>query len=303
LLCLPYLRSALRQIPSFSLYGEHAAGGHTDALHIEDIQSRSRKYLWKIATHRHSALCQLVMVASGPVHVLLEETSADFSGPAVILIPAGTVHSFKFRADTHGYVLTVDLDRLLGEAAGVHQGQIQSLFAAPRAVPLQRDLGLAQRVFKQLEILETEFRQPDSLSTPVCAWLASSVLAVLAHGVSVQTAPELWSTGELKQLRHFKELVEANHTKHWPVKRYAALLKISETSLNRLCRRLCATTAFDLIQQRLALEARRRLMYVALSVHGIASELGFKDAAYFSRFFRRHSGVSPHEFRRHQGGG
>jgi AraC-like DNA-binding protein len=38
-------------------------------------------------------------------------------------------------------------------------------------------------------------------------------------------------------------------------------------------------------------------------VSGIAAELGFKDPAYFSRFFRRHSGVSPNEFRRRGGDG
>jgi AraC family transcriptional activator of pobA len=66
---------------------------------------------------------------------------------------------------------------------------------------------------------------------------------------------------------------------------------------------LCGTTAFDLIQQRLALEARRRLVFRAHPVQGIAAELGFKDPAYFSRFFRRHCGMSPAEFRRRQAGG
>jgi hypothetical protein len=37
-------RSARRQIPSYSLYGETPGSiRHPDALHIEDIQSRSRK--------------------------------------------------------------------------------------------------------------------------------------------------------------------------------------------------------------------------------------------------------------------
>jgi AraC family transcriptional activator of pobA len=43
-------------------------------------------------------------------------------------------------------------------------------------------------------------------------------------------------------------------------------------------------------------------VYVAGSVAGVAAELGFKDAAYFCRFFRRHAGVSPTEYRR-QGDG
>jgi AraC family transcriptional activator of pobA len=88
------------------------------------------------------------------------------------------------------------------------------------------------------------------------------------------------------------------------VQRYARRVAMSETSLNRLCQSLAGTTAFDLIQQRLALEARRRLTFVPASIASIAAELGFKDPAYFSRFFRKHSGVSPSTFRkRHEAGG
>jgi AraC family transcriptional regulator, transcriptional activator of pobA len=50
-----------------------------------------------------------------------------------------------------------------------------------------------------------------------------------------------------------------------------------------------------------ALEARRRLVYSANSVSSIAAELGFKDSAYFCRFFRRRSGASPQVFRRMHG--
>src|SRR6266851_4513908 len=94
-------RSARRHIPSYSLYGETPGViRDTDALHIEDIQSRSRKYLWKIGSHRHTLLSQCVLVTAGPVSVTLDDTRAALSGPAVMIIPAGTVHSFRFRADT-----------------------------------------------------------------------------------------------------------------------------------------------------------------------------------------------------------
>jgi AraC family transcriptional activator of pobA len=107
-------RSAHRQIPSYSLYGETpGAIRPTDALHIEDIQSRSRKYLWKIGSHRHTALCQCVYVTAGPVVADLEGSQAAFEGPTVVIIPAGAVHGFGFHADSQGYVLTINLDRLL----------------------------------------------------------------------------------------------------------------------------------------------------------------------------------------------
>ncbi|MEP6546056.1 MAG: helix-turn-helix domain-containing protein [Gammaproteobacteria bacterium] len=291
-------------MPIFSLYGEApAAAGQADGVHIEDIQSRSRKYLWKIGTHRHALLSQCVLVTTGPVTVTLDETRADLLGPAVMIIPAGTVHSFRFRADTDGLVLTMDLGRVLSAATSPYHASIQALFAAARVIDLRQDPDLATRVRRLLNQLGHEFGQPGSWAAPVGSWLALSVLWILTHGTQVHGAPEFHGTPDAERLRRFRRLIEVQFLKHWPVKRYARHLVLSESSLNRLCRRVAGCTAFDLIQQRLALEARRRLVYAGSSVGRIATELGFKDPAYFSRFFRRHSGVSPNEFRRRHHGG
>ncbi len=45
------------------------------------------------------------------------------------------------------------------------------------------------------------------------------------------------------------------------------------------------------------LEARRSLVYTTLTVQQLATVLGYADAAYFSRCFRRHAGCSPIQFR------
>jgi len=304
-------RSTRRRIPTFSLYGEQSATiGPTDPLHIEDIPSRSRKYLWKIGTHRHTGLCQLVYVTTGRMVVDLEEAHQEFAGPVIVVIPAGTVHGFRFRAETEGYVLTMDLDRLLSPASAAQQKSIAGLFAAPRTLRLDLDPGQAERTAQLLDGLLQEFRQPDSLVAPVCGWLACAVLWRLAavaatvpdsnSGVADGDVPAGY---DLSRLRRFRLTVEAHYLEHWPVQRYARTLAISESSLNRLCRTLTGSTAFDVIQQRLALEARRRLVYVAVSVTALAAELGFRDPAYFCRFFRKRCGMSPTEFRRRHGGG
>ena len=297
------MRSAPRHIPSFALYGEQHAGVFiADALHVEDIQSRSRKYLWRIATHRHTGLSQCLLVTSGPVTAELEDERAALSGPAVVIVPSGAVHAFKFGADTIGYVLSVDLERLLNSGDAGRQ-YIQRLFSVPRLLSLGGDPELASRLGNQFNVLAEEYRQPDSAHSPVCTWLASSILAVLAQGLHVDAETGARGSADSRLVREFRHLVEANHSKHWPVSRYASRLGVSETSLNRLCRRQCGVTAFALLQNRLALEAKRRLMYVGGSIQNIASELGFADPAYFSRFFRRHCGLSPQEYRSRQGGG
>jgi AraC family transcriptional activator of pobA len=292
-------RSARRLVPSFSLYGDSPETGHSDALHVEDIQSRSRKYLWKIRSHRHTGLCQCVYVSAGPAVAELEGSATAFDGPSVVIIPSGTVHGFGFRVDSEGYVLTVNLDRLLSLTSAHQQASITALFSTPRVIGLAADPPLAARALGLFRTLLEEFRQPESAG-PQVGWLACSVLWILSSGTHALRSAGAPDHDESDRLRRFRLLVEAHYQQHWPVKRYALKLALSESSLNRICRDLTGRTAFDLVQQRLALEARRRLVYVPGSVAAVAAELGFKDPAYFCRFFRKHAGVSPSEFRRRQ---
>jgi AraC family transcriptional activator of pobA len=298
------LRSVRQNVPSFSLYGEQGTATRVAApVHVEDIQSRSRKYLWQIGAHRHAELCQCILITAGPASVVIEELRTKLDGPALIVIPAGAIHSFRFRAETQGYVLTINLQHLTELASAAHQAPIEDLFSVPRALDLSFNAGLADRASQMLECLCKELRKPEAASVPVGGWLACCVLYTVAEAVKHSSVSESYSGTDLARLRRFRQLIENRYAQHWPVQRFARELGLSETSLNRLCRRLTGSTGFDLLQQRLALEARRRLIYATDSVSGIAGALGFKDSAYFSRFFRRHGGVSPQEFRRRHRGG
>lgn len=304
-------RSARRRIPIFSLYGERPLGdgpqgegntdrGLTDPLHVEDIPSRSRKYLWRIQHHRHIGLCQCVFVSTGPVTLELEGTRGDWRGPVAFIIPPGAVHGFEFGTECEGYVLTLDLDRLLTTASAGHQAALAALFAVPRTLDLAPRGPLAERTTAVFDTLLREFRQPESAASPVAGWLACSAIWILAAAAGDAPPAGIEESRDLERVRRFKSLIELHLLKHWPVERYARRLALSESSLNRSCRSATGSSAFDIIQQRLSLEARRRLMYVAGPVSAIAAELGYQDPAYFSRFFRKHNGLSPAAFRRAQ---
>ncbi|STD11909.1 helix-turn-helix domain-containing protein [Chryseobacterium carnipullorum] len=52
-----------------------------------------------------------------------------------------------------------------------------------------------------------------------------------------------------------------------------------------------------MIAQRLILEAKRELSFGALTIKEIAFKLGFSDASYFSRFFKKQTGRNPEGFK------
>ncbi|MCW0373154.1 HTH-type transcriptional activator Btr [Xanthomonas sacchari] len=98
-------------------------------------------------------------------------------------------------------------------------------------------------------------------------------------------------------MRAYTALIDAHYREHWPLARYADRLGLSRSHLNALCRRLAGASALELLQRRIMLEARRGLVYTTLTVQQLAEVLGYADAAYFSRCFRRHAGCSPIQFR------
>jgi len=51
------------------------------------------------------------------------------------------------------------------------------------------------------------------------------------------------------------------------------------------------------IHDRLVMEARRLLFHTDNSLKDISFDLGFSDASYFNRFFKRETGVTPASYR------
>lgn len=96
----------------------------------------------------------------------------------------------------------------------------------------------------------------------------------------------------------FKVLVERNFRHRHRVSEYARELRVTPGYLNVLCRSQLQLNAGAVIRARIALEARRMLLYNADSAAQVAHLLGFQDPSYFTRFFQREVGQVPTQFTR-----
>jgi AraC-like DNA-binding protein len=95
----------------------------------------------------------------------------------------------------------------------------------------------------------------------------------------------------------FRRLVAQQALNRHEVSDYARDLAVSPSYLRALCRRHLGVPAKEVIQERLEVAARRKLLFSDVPAERIAAELGFRDPSYFARFFRRRTGVSPRRFR------
>jgi AraC-like DNA-binding protein len=110
-----------------------------------------------------------------------------------------------------------------------------------------------------------------------------------AHGSSEHRAHPVVS-------RFRQEL--AKSARQHQVSGYARRLGVTPGHLNALCKVHLQQTAKAAIQDAVFVEARRALLYSDATVEAIAYRLGFKDASYFARFFRRRAEMAPGAFRK-----
>ena len=101
-----------------------------------------------------------------------------------------------------------------------------------------------------------------------------------------------------ERLFRLSTLVEQHYREHRSIAFYADALGITPKHLNTLCRQYLQKTVSDMQHERLLLESKRLLYFSSLSVKEIAYNLGFEDASYFVRFFKRLTGTTPQFMRK-----
>lgn len=285
------LQSAVTPVPVFKLYGETAAWPTPDLIHCESIAERSRLHEWEIKPHRHSDLVQLLYVQAGKAVLEVEGVVNRVESPSLQVVPALSVHGFRFSEDVEGHVLSLALP-LVEQLSGPLDSQV---LMSPACYPIGAERRYLDALFESIS-REYSHQEPgrdlmlQSLISVLLVWISRRSLALAMSEAQQRDRGR-------EHLQEFIRLLELQFREHLPIERYAASLGISAAHLNALCRRLGGQSALQMINQRLLLEAKRCLVYTTMTINQVSDSLGFSEPAYFSRFFKRGTGQSPKRFR------
>ena len=93
------------------------------------------------------------------------------------------------------------------------------------------------------------------------------------------------------------QLMEENYKENRAASFYAGQIGLTPKRVNEILRQTMGVTINGVLTRLLLLEAKRELSYHQSSVKEIAYNLGFSDQSYFARFFKKHTGLSPEQFK------
>lgn len=146
-------------------------------------------------------------------------------------------------------------------------------------------------IFKLLELerLKNSTSSIGSLHQLLSYFLSKSKEKFLA-----QNKREEISSSKKKNpiFKEFKKMLESNYTVDRNVSNYANRLNIHPYCLNEISKLSAGLTASAVIHSKIIAEAKKLMLSTDKSFKEIAYELGFDDPAYFSRYFKKHTGVT-----------
>jgi AraC family transcriptional activator of pobA len=149
-----------------------------------------------------------------------------------------------------------------------------------------------------LDIFTQELNTPDRIQNDMLVMLLKRLIIIITQLARSEYVPdEKLQDQRLDIFRKFHLLVEGKFREEHSVNYYAGILNKSPKTLSNMFSLYNDKTPLQIIQARILLEAKRLLYYTTKSVKQVTYELGFEDPAYFCNFFKRHTAMSPNEFR------
>lgn len=221
----------------------------------------------------------------------LDFTQVALTGSMMCFITPGQVHQNLDFSGASGWMVFV--------TPGLVSPENREIFDNFAHVRQAASIPPSNPLFQLVPVLGTALEQATlALKEAVVGSLTGSITTLLASHILQSKYPAGLIEGrKYRTAARFKQLVAENCKEMKQVKEYAALLNITPLYLNEIVKEVTGFSASYRINQEILLEAKRMLFYTRLDVKQIAYELGYEDHAYFSRFFKKHTGITPVAFR------
>ncbi|MDR1937486.1 MAG: AraC family transcriptional regulator [Tannerellaceae bacterium] len=185
------------------------------------------------------------------------------------------IHNWTYHSQVRGYMLM--FDKVVAAQLGID-------FISPFV-----DMGMDDVPLLELVARNAIGKQPEANIEIDIAYFYSLIVDKIDDGN--------FDPGGLNMLfRAFKELILTSEQKIQSIDQYADTLHISLASLNEICRNFAGSSAKQFLLELKTAEAKRLLIYSRLNVSDIAYQLGFEDASYFARIFKKKTALAPSVF-------
>lgn len=247
-----------------------------------------------------------ILTKDGSGMYCLDENKFPFGSGTIYFTNPGHIKSYELNESKEAYIITLT-EKFLME--NVHSEIFREFpFLLAEIVPPRK---MSPNDFEEFEILYkqilTEFKKDSRYKNRVIGNLVAVLLLKIKEKFWFDYNPIEEGTRNSQIVKSFKQLLELEFRKimengqndnKLQAQYFAEKLSLHPNYLNSVIKSKTGRTVNDWISERTLSAAKSLLLNTSYSSKEIAYRLGFSEPTHFSRFFKKHTQLSPNTFRK-----
>lgn len=239
---------------------------------------------------------QIFYVERGSGSLQIDDRSFIISDRQLFLMSKDQVYQFDGQSKFSGFELS--FDDFFWEKSPASANNCKAVLfndaSLNQLIPLSQDDASELNFF--FDTLYREYLKDEYINKPdaLAAFLKIIMIKIANVNASLSNA---FDNFEKQAYRKFIELIGQNYRHSHDVMHYADQLGITSRKLTDLCKQHSGKGAKDLINAHLIAEAKRSLQFSTVPVKEVSFQLNFSTPEQFSHFFKKHTQISPQQYR------
>jgi len=283
----------MKKYPVYSVQNFSCNDVHRD-FYVNTFAEHLKSHSFVEEPHRHDSYLMVFFTNGSGLHEVDFDQFGIKRGSLFVLQP-GQMHHWSLSEDIEGFVIifSQELYNLyFGQKKINEYNFYHSIHNRPEMVFEENEI---PNLLPYFDLLIQENNQNNKFQLDKMLNLLDCIHIEISRKYS-ETYSHQTHSYNIK-INSFERLLEQYFRMEKLPSFYAEKLNITLKHLNRICNEILQKTATEVITDRVILEIKRMLIDKQLSINEIAFAVGYEDYSYFSRFFKKQTGLSPTEFR------
>lgn len=262
---------------------------------VQDLKSYFEHNQTQASKAHIHGFYQLIWLTTAGIHYIDYE-AINHQKNSLVFINTNQIHHFCPQAKNEGMLIHFN-DFFINQ---FNQELVQrfslSIFNEIGQPYITAQNSEVDRIKILLQLIQEENEQTDPLQKEQLFFLLSSLLLSIERIKNQNKIDVLFKNRDFELAYAFKKEVY-NHRDSFPsLKYYTQQLHTNTKKLTAVTKLYLGGTPSQIIKNIKILEAKRKLGHKQLPIQSIAFDLGFDQPTYFTKYFKKITGITPKEF-------
>lgn len=266
-----------------------------EIIPIEKIAREKEQYSHNPELPHQLKFFNLIFFTEGNGRHFIDFTWFPVKENTLVYLTKEQINAFDFSENLRGFCIIFTEQYFVNCFSNLSEGFIfrlfnPQLFSPLLQIPKQSDFNT------YFNLLQREFNNSKTFNYEIIIESLFIILVSKAEDLKQNQTFHIKDSSKIKIFQKFTSLIGTYLSKSRSANFYATQLSITYKHLNLICKELVNKTAKSVIDDFVILQAKRNLINSNLKITEIAYKLGFEDPTNFSKYFKKHTGLTPKNF-------